>query len=174
MAPSIKELRSQLKSAMKPIGKMSRDELVLMIEKHKGGEVVMPKKKLFLTKEKVAEHKELVDVLENPTVKKLKKESVKQEKELKELTKVKKVKKVKVEDSSSDEEMPVKSKKSVKMPESDDESSGKALTKPVKVKKEKEDKSSSSSTESKSKKQMWGELRKTGLSSAEAWAKLRE
>jgi hypothetical protein len=36
----------------------------------------------------------------------------------------------------------------------------------------KEDKSSSSAALTK--KQMWGELRKSGLSSAEAWAKLRE
>jgi len=158
---SLKELRAELKKAMPSPSKMSRDEVVLMLEKHKGD--AAPKKKL------VAEHKELVDVLEKPTAKKLKMESVKQEKELKELTKVKK-------------ETPVKSKRAVKMPESDDEKpvAKKTVKKPVKmpesdeekpVKKPREDKSSSG--DSVDKKKAWGMLRKEGLSSAQAWAKLR-
>jgi hypothetical protein len=79
--PSLKELRSQLKKSMKPISKMSRDEVILMLEKHKGSEVEMPKAKL------VKEHEELVKVLEKPTKKAVKSELKKQSSELKELKK---------------------------------------------------------------------------------------
>lgn len=142
--PSLKELRSQLKKSMKPISKMSRDEVVLMLEKHKvEKEVEIPKKKL------VKEHEELVKVLEKPTKKAVKSELKKQSSELKELKAVKE-KKVKMPESSSEDELPKEKVKKVK----------------------EEDKSSSSA--SLTKKQIWGELRKSGLSSAEAWAKLRE
>ena len=142
--PSLKELRSQLKKSMKPISKMSRDEVVLMLEKHK---VEMPKEST-----KKAVEKELKK-MEKPAEKSTKKAV---EEELKELTKP--VKK------------PAK-KEAVKLPESSEDEMPKE--KVMKKKAEpKEDKSSSSVALTK--KQMWGELRKSGLSSAEAWAKLRE
>ena len=152
--PTLKELRSQLKKSMKPISKMSRDEVVLMLEKHKvEKEVEIPKKKL------VKEHEELVQVLEKPTKKAVKSELKKQSSELKELKAVK--------EKKPSTKKPIK-KEAVKLPESSSDEE------PVeKVKKVKEEDKSSSSA-SLTKKQMWGELRKSGLSSAEAWAKLRE
>ena len=143
--PSLKELRAELKKSMKPIGKMSRDEVVLMLEKHKPDNVVIPKTKM------VAEHKELVDVLEKPTPKKLKKEAEKQEKELK----VMKVKVPMVKYDSSDEEAKPVAVKSV---------AKKVLSsKPPVEKKEKK-------TEDSDKRKQWAELRRNGKSSAEAWA----
>lgn len=143
--PSLKELRSQLKKSMKPISKMSRDEVVLMLEKHKVEPV--EKKKL------VKEHEELVKVLEKPTKKAVKSELKKQSSELKELKKPTKKVAIKLPENSSDEEPVEKVKK---------------------VKEVKEDKSSSSETKEMTARQRWGELRKSGLSSAEAWSKLRE
>ena len=142
--PSLKELRAELKKSMKPIGKMSRDEVVLMLEKHKPDNVVIPKTKM------VAEHKELVDVLEKPTPKKLKKEAEKQEKELK----VMKVKVPMVKYDSSDEE----------------------TAKPVKTvaaKTVKKVLSSKPPTEVVDKRKQWAIYRKEGLSSADAWKKIK-
>ena len=141
--PSLKELRAELKKSMKPIGKMSRDEVVLMLEKHKPDNVVIPKTKM------VAEHKD-PDVLEKPTPKKLKKEAEKQEKELK----VMKVKVPMVKYDSSDEE----------------------TAKPVKTvaaKTVKKVLSSKPPTEVVDKRKQWAIYRKEGLSSADAWKKIK-
>ena len=141
--PSLKELRAELKKSMKPIGKMSRDEVVLMLEKHKPDNVVIPKTKM------VAEHKELVDVLEKPTPKKLKKEA-----EKKEELKVMKVKVPMVKYDSSDEE----------------------TAKPVKTvaaKTVKKVLSSKPPTEVVDKRKQWAIYRKEGLSSADAWKKIK-
>ena len=138
--PSLKELRAELKKSMKPIGKMSRDEVVLMLEKHKPDAV--PKTKM------VAEHKD-PDVLEKPTPKKLKKEA-----EKKEELKVMKVKVPMVKYDSSDEE----------------------TAKPVKTvaaKTVKKVLSSKPPTEVVDKRKQWAIYRKEGLSSADAWKKIK-
>jgi len=96
--PSLKELRAELKKSMKPIGKMSRDEVVLMLEKHKPDNVVIPKTKM------VAEH----TAVSQPTPKKGK-EAAKE-------VKVMKVKVPMVKYDSSDEDakpVPVKTVKKV-------------------------------------------------------------
>ena len=159
--PSLKELRSQLKKSMKPISKMSRDEVILMLEKHKGSEVEMPKAKL------VKEHEELVKVLEKPTKKAVKSELKKQSSELKELTKPVKKESVKLPESSEDEMPKEKVKKVMKKVEPKEKVMKKKVT-------DQEDKSSSSETKDLTARQRWGQLRKEGLSSAEAWAKVRE
>jgi len=79
--PSLKELRSQLKKSMKPISKMSRDEVVLMLEKHK----IEPVEKPVEKPTKKAVEKEVKKQVKKPVEKEVKKQSS----ELKELKAVK-------------------------------------------------------------------------------------
>ena len=156
--PSLKELRSQLKKSMKPISKMSRDEVILMLEKHK---VEMPKEG------GKAVEKELKK-MEKPAEKSTKKAVEEELKELKKPVK-KEVKKeaVKMPESSSEDEMPKeKVKKVMKKAEPKEKVMKKKVT-------DQEEKSSSSETKEMTARQRWGQLRKEGLSSAEAWAKVR-
>jgi hypothetical protein len=177
--PSLKELRSQLKKSMKPISKMSRDEVVLMLEKHK---VEMPKEstkkaveKELKKMEKPAEKstkKAVEEELTKPVKKEVKKEAVKMPESSEDEMPKEKVKKpakkeaVKLPESSEDEMPKEKVKKVMKKVEPKEKVMKKKVT-------DQEDKSSSSETKDLTARQRWGQLRKEGLSSAEAWAKVR-